>query len=272
MWGRILGTLFGFMFGKIVGALLGFYVGYLIDRGLKKDFDNVGGFNGFFGKRSRVDRQAVFFHATFSVMGHIAKSNGRITDDHIRVAELLMNEMQLNGQQKKEAQSAYREGKESTFPLKETLQEFRKSVFNRRDILQVFLELQIQASYSDGILQSNEKELLKIVGKEFGFSQREVENLLQRWEAQFRFHQRNSSGGAAAAPDKKQLSDAYHLLGVKKESTDKDIKKAYRRLMQQHHPDKLISKGLPPEMMEMAKQKAQDIQSAYDMVMKTRSA
>ena len=44
------------------------------------------------------------------------------------------------------------------------------------------------------------------------------------------------------------------------------IKRAYRKLMSEHHPDKLVAKGLPPEMMEMAKQKAQEIQKAYELI------
>ena len=61
------------------------------------------------------------------------------------------------------------------------------------------------------------------------------------------------------------MNDAYDLLGVDKEADSKTIKRAHRKLMNEHHPDKLVAKGLPPEMMEVAKQKAQEIQSAYDL-------
>ena len=56
------------------------------------------------------------------------------------------------------------------------------------------------------------------------------------------------------------------MLGVNENSSAQEVKKAYKKLMTQHHPDKLISKGLPPEMMDMAKSKAQDIQGAYDLI------
>ena len=66
-----------------------------------------------------------------------------------------------------------------------------------------------------------------------------------------------------------QLNDAYKLLGVESDADAKTVKRAYRKLMNEHHPDKLIAKGLPPEMMNVAKEKAQEIQNAYDMIKKT---
>lgn len=287
MWGRILGTLFGFAFGRIPGALLGFYVGYLFDRKMSSDFERVGGFTGFFRDSKKINRQAVFFHSVFSVMGHVAKSNGRVTKDHIRIAELLMEELELNAQQRKEAQNAYREGKDVVFGLKDTLQEFKQSVYNRRDILQVFLELQIQCACADGIVTNNERDLLSVIATTLGFSPRELDKLLQRWEAEYRFHSsseqntRSNSNGRqsggnqqrqrqTATPKGPTLDDAYRIIGVSASASNAEVKKAYRKLMQQHHPDKLISKGLPEEMMKKANQKVQDIKAAYDLIQQHR--
>jgi DnaJ like chaperone protein len=64
--------------------------------------------------------------------------------------------------------------------------------------------------------------------------------------------------------------DAYAILNVSPEASDADIKRAYRRLMSQHHPDKLVSKGLPEEMMEIAKQKTQEIRQAYEVIKEKR--
>ncbi len=58
--------------------------------------------------------------------------------------------------------------------------------------------------------------------------------------------------------------DYYSILGVSKNTSKSDIKKAYRKLMSQHHPDKLVSQGLPEHLMEIAKRKSQDIQAAYE--------
>jgi len=68
------------------------------------------------------------------------------------------------------------------------------------------------------------------------------------------------------------VQNAYGVLGVSSSATDAEVKKAYRKLMSEHHPDKLVSKGLPEEMMQIAKEKAQEIQTAYDVVRKARKA
>jgi len=59
---------------------------------------------------------------------------------------------------------------------------------------------------------------------------------------------------------------------VDRHASDQEVKKAYRRQMNQHHPDKLVSKGLPEEMMELANKKVQDIRNAYDTVTASRKS
>ena len=64
--------------------------------------------------------------------------------------------------------------------------------------------------------------------------------------------------------------EAYEMLGVSKNASDADVKKAYRRLMNQHHPDKLVAKGLPEEMIKLANEKTQQIKEAYERIKKSR--
>jgi len=66
------------------------------------------------------------------------------------------------------------------------------------------------------------------------------------------------------------LDDAYKALGVPKESTDQEVKKAYRKLISQYHPDKLIGQGLPEDMIAVATEQAKEVQLAYDLIMKSR--
>ncbi|MDF2176782.1 co-chaperone DjlA [Aliiglaciecola sp. CAU 1673] len=276
IWGKVLGTFFGFMFGRIPGAILGFIVGHLFDRGYSQNFDQLGGFGRFFGQGDDFQRQAVFFHALFSSMGHVAKASGQVTKEEIQMATSLMDQMGLSGDTRLEAQQAFREGKAADFPLKETLMEFRQSCHGRRDIMQVFLEILIQAAYVDGSLDSAEHRVLENAAAHLGFRRHELQYLLSVYEAEMRFRtrgrrQQSSQGRSRPAyTEANSLDDAYKILGAKKTDDMATIKKTYRKLMSEHHPDKLVSKGLPKQAMEIAKAKAQDIQAAYEMIKKTR--
>jgi DnaJ like chaperone protein len=281
MWGKILGFCFGFMFGKFLGALLGLYLGHLFDKSLKNDFDKAGGFSSLFKGDDVNERQALFFSSCFSVMGHIAKSNGRVSEVHIKAASLFMDEMGLAGEDRREAQHAFQAGKESDFSIKETVHDFKERFAKRHDLLQLFLEIQIQMAFSDGVLSAQEKVLLQEVSKLLGISKAHFSFVLKRYQAEFSFRQqqqrykqqqqssyREGSGHHVPPNNSMNRPQALALLGLNSEATARDIKVAYRKLMSQHHPDKLVSQGLPKHMMELAVKKSQDIQAAYEYLKK----
>ncbi|WP_440876195.1 co-chaperone DjlA [Thalassotalea sp. PLHSN55] len=260
IWGKVLGFLFGFMLSRnIFGALLGLWLGHRFDQGMGFNFSNLA------GPKSEADRQAAFFYSTFSVMGHVAKAKGHVSSHEIAFATAYMDKLGLNAQLRQQAQDAFREGKMAGFPINDCLAKFKRSCAGRPDILLLFLEIQIQVAFADGDLDAEEHDALRNIAKQLGFSVKELDNLLEMIMAGASFHQ----GQAGQTVNKgKQLEDAYKVLGVSKDASKAEIKKAYRKLMAQHHPDKLIAKGLPPEMMEVAKEKTQDIQAAYDLIAK----
>ena len=269
-WGKILGFVFGFMFLKIPGAILGLLVGHFFDRAYSQDFSQLGGFGRFFTDQDKLKQQAVFFHSLFSSLGHLAKSDGQVTSREIQIANALMDDMQLSTQARQEAQNAFREGKARDFPLVDTLKSLHDACHGRRDILQVFLEILIQAAFADGELSQQEYNVLEKVARPLGFRRRDLDYLISIYEAEIRFRQRGQSSQQQRQnshyTEKQSLDDAYRILGVSESDDDKTIKRAYRKRMAEHHPDKLVSKGLPKEAMEIAKNKAQDIQSAYEMI------
>ncbi|MBH0019480.1 co-chaperone DjlA [Pseudoalteromonas sp. SWXJ133] len=286
MWGKILGFCFGFMFGKFFGAILGLYLGHLFDKSLKNNFDKAGGFSSLFSGDDVNERQALFFSSCFAVMGHIAKSNGRISEIHIKAANLFMDEMGLKGEERREAQHAFQSGKESDFSLKETVHDFKERFAKRNDLMQLFLEIQIQMAFSDGVLAEQEKQLLAEVSKQLGISKAHFAFVLKRYQAEFnfrkqqqRFNQQQSQGQSSSyregsghhVPPNNNMdrAQALALLGLNSDASQRDIKVAYRKLMSQHHPDKLVSQGLPKHMMELAVKKSQDIQAAYEYLKKS---
>ncbi len=283
IWGKILGALFGFMFLKIPGAILGLLVGHFFDKAYRQDFNQLGGFGRFFTDQDNLKQQAIFFHSLFSALGHLAKSDGKVTDREIQIATSLMDEMRLTGDARREAQDAFREGKARDFPLVDTLKGFYEASHGRRDILQVFLEILIQAAFADGQLSQEEYHVLEKVAKPLGFRRRDLDYLISMYEAEIRFRQRggqrghsgagqrqHSTGHQSAYSEQQSIDDAYKILGVSSSDDEKTIKRAYRKRMAEHHPDKLVSKGLPEQAMEIAKKKAQDIQSAYELIKQKR--
>ena len=275
------------MFGKIFGAILGLYLGHLFDKSLKNNFDKAGGFSSLFSGDDVHERQALFFSSCFAVMGHIAKSNGRVSEIHIKAANLFMDEMGLKGEERREAQHAFQSGKESDFSLKETVHDFKERFAKRNDLIQLFLEIQIQMAFSDGVLAEQEKQLLAEVSKQLGISKTHFAFVLKRYQAEFnfrkqqqRFNQQQQSQGQSSSyregsghhvplNNNMNRAQALALLGLNSDATQRDIKVAYRKLMSQHHPDKLVSQGLPKHMMELAVKKSQDIQAAYEYLKKS---
>lgn len=254
-WGKLLGGGFGFMLGGPLGALIGMTVGHQLDRGLTAvDLDA--------GDPERV--QLVFFTATFSVMGYLAKTDGQVSKSEIQMAQNIMQQMSLNSAQRKAAIDLFNQGKQPDFPLDDILAQFKQECHRRTNLIQMFLEILIATAYADSRLDQAEHKALLYIAQATGFSQSQIEQLISQVTAQQQYSQRS------AHTQKPTLDSAYAVLGVDKNIPDSDLKKAYRRLISQHHPDKLVSKGLPEEMIKLANEKTAEIKAAYDHIKNSR--
>lgn len=260
-WGKLLGGAFGFMLGGPLGALIGASFGHSFDKGLGSIGDDFAP-----GAQERV--QTVFFTTVFSVMGHLAKADGKVSKSEIDLARQIMQQFNLDEARRKVAINLFNQGKQADFPLAEVLQQFRQECHRRRNLMQMFVEVLLHAAYADGELHAGERQMLEQVRRVLGFSQQEFQHI----EAMVRNAQHFTGAGAASgASPRDVLREAYEILGVDEAASDAEVKKAYRRLMNQHHPDKLVSKGLPEEMIKLATEKSQEIRQAYDTVKKARS-
>jgi len=253
-WTTIIGGTVGFMLGGPLGAMLG----VAFAGNFSKRKSNFGGFaKGFHpGDQQRV--QAAFFSSVFSVMGYIAKVDGKVSKSEILLAQQVMQHMQLTEDMQKVAKELFNQGKSRDFNLDEVLEQFRLESHRRTHLIRMFFEIQIQATYADGVLDEKEHDALKYIAQKLHFPIHELENLIQQ------FSVTNNHG------NKLTVDDAYVILGADKGLTDKELKRVYRRLLAQHHPDKLVAKGLPEEMMKIAKEKTQEIIGAYELIEKHR--
>ena len=166
-WGKAIGGAFGFLLGGPLGAILGVALGHNFDRGLSSlSYGTEGGFS--VGDQERT--QMAFFTATFSVMGCIAKADGKVTRDEIHLAESVMTQMALAPDMRSAAIKLFNQGKHPSFPLEQVMEQFRRECHRRRDLYRIFMEIQLQAAYADGDVHPVERAVLMQVCQILGIS------------------------------------------------------------------------------------------------------
>lgn len=272
-FGKFVGGAFGFMMGGPLGAILGASLGHQFDTGhiRLESYEHLRP-----GDQHRV--QMAFFTATFSVMGHIAKADGRVSPEEISLANRIMDKLSITGEMRNTAINLFQQGKNADFPLDDVLAQFYTECHRRNDLIRMFLEIQIQEAFADGSMDSKEERLLLHICGQLRITHLEYERMKIRVQAQQRFnyqyqYQQNQYQQQDRQPyrrERSSLKDAYEVLGLDSSASDEEVKRAYRRLMSQNHPDKLVAKGLPEEMMKLAKEKTQKITKAYETIQQAR--
>ena len=255
VWGKILGAGFGLLFARLPGLFIGLLIGHWFDRAFSK------------AQESQSSNSLGFTYTLFAVLGHLAKSKGRVTEQDIDYVSRLMTALQLEGDARIAAQDAFREGKQADFPVADQVRSLRAQFAWRRDLLQFFLEQLLIVALQDGQLDDAEYQVLVTVTTALGFRREQLDMMIQMVQAQQRFQQGRASGqGASSVSAEQQLENAYAVLGVSRSASFAEVKKAHRRMMNKQHPDKLAAQGLPPEMREQARVKSQEIQAAYELI------
>lgn len=246
----------GYYFLGIFGALIGYFFGSSIDRA--RDY-GVGGINPL----GNAHRQEVFLETVFVLMGKLAKADGHISKDEINHVEVLMKKMGMASEHRKIAIEQFKRGSGANFDIDSALDQFMSVCGTTLNLKQVLLMYLMVMALADGKLDSAEQDMLEHISIRLGYSRAEFNQMLEMVLNQSHF-----AGGQANSAS--ALEDAYKALGVTKDNTDQEIKRAYRKLMSQYHPDKLIGQGLPEDMIAVATEQAKEIQVAYDLIKKQR--
>jgi DnaJ like chaperone protein len=259
-YGKLIGAVLGAIIGRgLFGAIVGLLIGHQFDRRAQ------GGRSASGGDRHALSH--VFFRATFQVMGHVAKSDGRVTAQEIDAARAVMRRFSLREADVHRAIDHFTEGKRADFPLESVLAELRASAAGRGDLRRLFVQIQLEASMLGGGLNPPARAVFARMCAALGISAAEFAAL----EAMLRMQAHGRSPGpeqSRGAPSR--LADAYQVLGVRPQASDREVKLAYRRLMSQNHPDKLVANGLPESMIEAAHERTRSILEAYEAVRDSR--
>jgi len=256
-WGKLLGTAAGLATGRPWIALIGLLLGHQFDRGFAERFRDAA------DTPTRLPEP--FLRALFQTMGHLAKSDGRVSEAEIRAARSLMHRLDLRPAQIRRAIDWFEAGKARTFPLLATVRRVSKETSRQPRLRAVFVRLLAEVSLSKSALSARERSLLWTICKELDIGRVELAQLEAMLRAQRAFRQ--SPPGEA---DAVRIRDAYETLGVTRESSNEEIKTAYRRLMNQHHPDKIASTNPDAGAIEAAQKRTRDIRHAYETLKSRR--
>lgn len=262
-WGKVVGTVAGLVTRRPWMALIGLILGHQFDRGFADRFTKFGP-DVSNGRLERLSSQ--FVKALFQTMGHLAKADGRVTEDEIRAVRSLMNRLGLGPVEVRQAIAWFEAGKAATFPLKSTLRQIRSDSARKAESRALFVRLLMEVALSKATLHQRERALLWIVCTELEIGRVELAQLEAMLRAQRGF--RRSAAGDA---DARRVSAAYTALGVEKSSTNDEIKKAYRRLMNKNHPDKLAGNNPDKAAITEAERRTREVRSAYEMLKARRS-
>jgi DnaJ like chaperone protein len=196
-------------------------------------------------------------------MGHVAKADGRVTEQEIDAARDAMQRFSLSEQDRRRAMDLYTEGKRPDFPLESVLRDLRASATGREDLTRLFVQIQLEAALQGGGPNPASRAVLARMCDALGISAIEFAAL----EAMLRMRGRQGTGGSPhAQSESARLADAYQVLGVRSDAADADVTLAYRRLVSQNHPDKLVANGLPESMIEAAHERTRRILEAYELI------
>lgn len=264
--GKLIGFILGLFSGGLIGAGMGVLVGHVYDL-------YAGPVVRRRSRESQARTREIFFVSTFSVMGHLAKADGRVSESEIQAAERVMHEMRLNAERRAKARELFRQGKEPNFDLQRVLEEFDHACGRQMNLKMMFLQIQFSAAWADGELSEAEQRVLVVIARTLRIPDqlyRQIEAMVGAFARRARAGAGAGSERASAPTEANDLHEAYAILGVSADAPDDQVKRAYRRLMNQHHPDKLVAKGLPEDMMAVATRRAADIQNAYDTVKRDR--
>lgn len=270
-WGKLIGAFFGYLVAGPAGALLGILIGNFFDRGLAQHYTRP---FWYYHVEKNTSVKALFFTAMFKTLGHIAKANGRVSEDAIRMAKDIMEAMQLSLSQRKSAQVFFNEGKNPQFNLEKLLTSLYEVIQNNPNLINYFIETSYTAIQLGGV--STKK--LAIMNTILSYMHLAPLNQQNRFTDDFGFNQNSyqnysnyrSNSSAYQTQQNPLLNEAYAILGVKPSANQQEVKRAYRKKMSQNHPDKLIARGLPEHMIKAANEKTQQIRRAYEEILKNR--
>ena len=239
-WKAGIGGMIGFSIGGPIGGILGAIIGSKLAG--KEQVE----------ASTKQRNQAAFFTALFACLAKIAKADGKVTREEVdKVDHFIKERFKFPSDQRVFAIEIFNHAKDDSNTFRDYANQLTSLLSSDKSALIMFYELLFELSMADGHLDYSEEKLLL--------------EAIDIFQIDPEFFQINKKKYGATA------SDAYIILGVTEDMSFKDIKVAYQRKRKEFHPDTLLSKGLPEELLEKAKEKFIEIQSAFEEIEKQKN-
>ncbi len=245
-FGKIMGGSVGFMLGGPIGALVGVSLGHtLIDDKARAGIVESGRLTG------QEQRQAVFFTATFAMLGKMAKADGRVCEDEINAVRCFMRDkLRLDATMQKFAMGVFNEAKDDNTPFADYARQLGQVFQNEQQLRMMFYEMLFTVALADGVLHPAEEQMLRDAPSMLGLHGNVFDTVKRQFVS--------------------DLSHHYAMLGLEDGADMSAVKKAYRKLASEYHPDKIVSKGLPEDFITFAEAKFREINEAYEAIQEAR--
>ena len=233
--GKILGGGLGFMIGGPLGAVLGAVLGHAA-------LDSSPAFS------FQEQRHGLFFLATFSMLGKLSKADGRVSEEEIEVVEQIMQDnLRLDPAVRDFAIRIFTEAKRSDTTFESYARQFNDEFSGHPEVLSSMIDLLLRLAHADGVVHPEEARMIESAVHIFG-----IEHEFDQLKARY-------SGN-------NNLEQCYEILGATHDEPLAAIKKKYRRLAMEYHPDRVQSEGVAPELAVIAEERFKEIQHAWDVV------
>ena len=257
----LLFVLVGYKMAGLLGVTLGLVMGLLLDPEAESKLTSYTWIRRLRRTQlSKIDR--VFFHSTFSMFAKLAKADGRVSESEVRAIDQIMVEVfALDRKGRQIAIDYFQQAKDSDLDFQFYAREFRSLYNESPAVLRTMLEALFIIAVSDGELDKSEERLLVSASDIFGFNEKTYFRIARKFL---------SSQAYSTTESKNDLFQFYKVLNTKPDDSFEIIKKQYRKLVQEYHPDKQVAKGLPKGFSKFKEQKFLEIQEAFERIKQDR--
>lgn len=238
IWGKIIGGAAGLALGGPLGALVGLSVGAAVDAGVATVAPDA-----------EKTRHITFTIGVIALAAKMAKADGRVTREEVDAFKQVFH---VPPAEMKNVGRVFDMARQHTAGFDAYAKQISELMQENRGVLADLLEALFFIAKSDGHVHPNELDFIRAVAKIFGYSKQQIDQLVYRH--------------VGADPD-----CPYGVLGVEPSIGDAELKKHYRNLVRENHPDHLIAEGVPNDLIAVATRRAAEINAAYDRIVAARA-